>query len=74
MTAPERIWKCASCGLQMPGTCQCVTDVAVSWEPEFCCVLKNELRLETETENIARDMAEGRFPGRSDPMVVRATP
>lgn len=33
-------------------------------------VLKGQLRFETTHEHIARDMAEGRFPGRSEPQVI----
>lgn len=33
-------------------------------------VFKDQLRLETTSENIARDMSEGRFPERSEPQVV----
>lgn len=32
------------------------------------------MRLETVSENIARDMREGRFPVRSDPQMVPVTP
>lgn len=69
-TPPKRIWKCAGCGLQMPGDCSCVTNVATSWEPDHMMVFKDQLRLETTSENIARDMSEGRFPERSEPQVV----
>jgi len=72
MTGPDRIWKCAGCGVILPSNCDCVSGVAVSWEPKFSAVLVSDLRVETVSENIARDMREGRFPGRSDPLMVRA--
>jgi len=73
MIAPERIWKCAGCGEALPSKCNCVTDVAVIWEPQFKAILKSDLRIETVSENIARDISEGRFPERSERLMVRKT-
>lgn len=68
--APKRIWKCVGCGVQMPSNCDCVENLAVSWEPEYTVALKGALRPETVSENIARDMQEGRFPECSKPQMV----
>ena len=68
--APKRIWKCVGCGVQMPSNCDCVANLAVSWEPEYTVALKGALRPETVSENIARDMQEGRFPECSEPQMV----
>lgn len=35
---------------------------------------KEQMRLETDMEHIARDMREGRFPERSEPQIVPVTP